>query len=256
MNNPLEPRKHFKIYSQCSRPQKKSLTNLINKGKYHYGKNTLKMQIIQLTPSYEKACDVFEELTIDEYSELIDLVVGLIYSASRADIDENVKRKKNKLLEDLKSNFKKDRKLTKDKLSVHLKTSITVAESENLKAASDSYNYNTVSSFLRDVIRDKVEIRPNQNKEYQAYFNTNKRIAKSLEELLDKEDAIAAILKNSDMTKQFTTMIAKIRNDNNITRNLVMDNHTVKTAEMIALKHLSSNKLKMLYEHKLIQENE
>jgi hypothetical protein len=256
MNNPLEPRKHFKVYSQCSRPQKKALTNLINKGKYHYGKNTLKMQIIQLTPSYEKACDVFEELTIDEYSDLIDLVVGLIYSASRADIDENVKRKKDKLLEELKSNFKRDRKLKKDKLSVHLKTSITVAESENLKAASNSYNYNTTSSYLRDLIRDKVEIRPNQNEDYQAYFSTNKRIAQSLEEILDQEDAISEILKNSDMTEQFTTMIARIKNDNNIIRNLVMDNHTAKTAEMIALKHLSSNKLKRLYEQKLIEENE
>ncbi|WP_061039707.1 hypothetical protein [Vibrio coralliirubri] len=109
---------------------------------------------------------------------------------------------------------------------------------------------------MRDVIRDKVEIRPNQNEEYQDYFSTNKRVAQSLEELLDKEDAIAAILKDSDMTEQFTTMIAKIKNDNNIIRNLIMDNHTAKTAEMIALKHLSSNKLKMLYENKLIQENE
>ncbi|MDW3640232.1 hypothetical protein [Vibrio sp. 1291-1] len=256
MNDPLKPRKHFKVYSQCSRPQKKSLTNLINKGKYHYGKSTLKMQIIQLTPSYEKACDVFEELTIDEYSDLIDLVVGLIYSASRADIDENVKRKKDKLLEELKSNFKRDRKLKKDKLSVHLKTSITVAESENLKAASNSYNYNTTSSYLRDLIRDKVEIRPNQSKNFQAYFSTNKRIAQYLEELLDKEDAITAILKDSDMTEQFTTMISKIKKDNEITRNLVMDNHTAKTAEMIALKHLSASKLKKIYEQKLIQENE
>ncbi|RJX75715.1 chromosome segregation ATPase [Vibrio sinensis] len=150
------------------------------------------------------------------------------------------------LISTVRANFKKPRKAEKDLYRRAVKTNLTQDEYQHLLEVMASYNYKSASQFLRDVITQKLTIKPQQSGCITEYFYETKRIANLLESLLEEDP-----LRNNETAIQLGEALHSLKQNLLTTRNLAIDSHNVQTAEILAIQYLDSNVLRELYRSKL-----
>lgn len=107
-------------------------------------------------------------------------------------------------------------------------------------------NYKSASQFLRDVITQKLTVKPQQSENVTEYFSQTKRIANILESLIEEDP-----LRNNTVAVQFGDALHALQQNLQTIRNLAIDSHNAQTAEILALHFLDSSRLRELYRNKL-----
>lgn len=167
------------------------------------------------------------------------------------DADKNQLIDARKLIRIVQANFKKQRKSDEELYCKAVKTNLTENEYFHLLEAMESYHYKSASRFLRDVITQKLTIKPQQSSEITDYFKQTKHIANIMASLIEEENP----LHNNELAIQLGEALHSLQQTLQTTRNLAIDAHNAQTAELLAMHYLDSNALRALYRNKLEQED-
>ncbi|HIF5636096.1 TPA: chromosome segregation ATPase [Vibrio parahaemolyticus] len=155
------------------------------------------------------------------------------------------------LIRTVKANFKKQRKTDKELYCRAVKTNLTESEYQQFLEVMHSYNYKSASRFLRDVITQKLTIKPQQSSEITDYFKQTKCIANVMESLIEQDNP----LYDHETARQLGDALYELKQNLQLIRNLAIDAHNSQTAELLAMQFLDSRTLRELYRRKLEQEN-
>ncbi|EJL6751049.1 chromosome segregation ATPase [Vibrio alginolyticus] len=150
------------------------------------------------------------------------------------------------LIRTVRANFKKPRKAEKDLYNKAVKVNLTESEYQHLRDAMASYNYKSASQFLRNIITQKLTVKPQQSPTITTYFEKTKRIADILESLAE-----GSPLRNKKVAIELGNVLHSLKQTLQTTRNLAIDSHNAQTAELLAMQYLDSNTLRELYRNKL-----
>ncbi|HCE2438257.1 TPA: hypothetical protein NGU06_000442 [Vibrio parahaemolyticus] len=255
MKNTVELHRLFIIYSKTKTSNIEELRAILDRKTIYENKNELKIRLIQLTPSITDVEDLVPHMSKNDYICMINLIADLVFKASNIPCDKE-QEKLDKALSYLQSHIKSSRKDDRHKLSKQVKTNITEDEYSKLNFACGRFNYTSISHYLRDLIFNRVEVLPNTTTEFNGHFKISKKISYYLCEISSQDDCIEHVINNKEAAKEFASKISELKRENDLTRNLVVDNHNKQTASIIALRHLSSENLRKLLEEKLAKENE
>lgn len=167
------------------------------------------------------------------------------------DADKNELMSARKLIRIVQANFKKRRKSDKELYCKAVKTNLTESEYQQLLEVMHSYNYKSVSRFLREVITQKLTVKPQRSDEITEYFKQTKRIATVMESLIDEGNPAY----DHEIACQLGDALYELKQNLQLTRNLAIDAHNSQTAELLAMQFLDSRTLRELYRSKLEVEN-
>ncbi|EII2405476.1 chromosome segregation ATPase [Vibrio parahaemolyticus] len=167
------------------------------------------------------------------------------------DADKNELMNARKLIRILQANFKKRRKSDKELYCKAVKTNLTESEYQQLLEVMHIYNYKSVSRFLREVITQKLTVKPQRSDEITEYFKQTKRIATVMESLIDEGNPVY----DHEIACQLGDALYELKQNLQLTRNLAIDAHNSQTAELLAMQFLDSRTLRELYRSKLEVEN-
>lgn len=167
------------------------------------------------------------------------------------DADKNELMNARKLIRIVQANFKKQRKSDKKLYCKAVKTNLTESEYQQLLEVMHSYNYKSVSRFLREVITQKLTVKPQRSDEITEYFKQTKRIATVMESLIDEGNPAY----DHEIARQLGDALYELKQNLQLTRNLAIDAHNSQTAELLAMQFLDSRTLRELYRNKLEVEN-
>ncbi|TOF35331.1 chromosome segregation ATPase [Vibrio parahaemolyticus] len=167
------------------------------------------------------------------------------------DADKNELMNARKLIRIVQANFKKRRKSDKELYCKAVKTNLTESEYQQLLEVMHSYNYKSVSRFLREVITQKLTVKPQRSDEITEYFKQTKRIATVMESLIDEGNPAY----DHEIACQLGDALYELKQNLQLTRNLAIDAHNSQTAELLAMQFLDSRTLRELYRGKLEVEN-
>ncbi|MCS0327278.1 chromosome segregation ATPase [Vibrio diabolicus] len=167
------------------------------------------------------------------------------------DADKNELMNARKLIRIVQANFKKQRKSDKELYCKAVKTNLTESEYKQLLEVMHSYNYKSVSRFLREVITQKLTVKPQRSDEIIEYFKQTKRIATVMESLIDEGNPAY----DHEIARQLGDALYELKQNLQLTRNLAIDAHNSQTAELLAMQFLDSRTLRELYHSKLEVEN-
>ncbi|EMI7298160.1 TPA: chromosome segregation ATPase [Vibrio vulnificus] len=167
------------------------------------------------------------------------------------DADKNELMNARKLIRIVQANFKKRRKSDKELYCKAVKTNLTESEYQQLLEVMHSYNYKSVSRFLREVITQKLTVKPQRSDEITEYFKQTKRIATVMESLIDEGNPAY----DHEIACQLGDALYELKQNLQLTRNLAIDAHNSQTAELLAMQFLDSRTLRELYRSKLEVEN-
>lgn len=218
-------------------------------------KHELKIRLIQLTPAISEVEHLVPHMTKHDYICMISLIADLVFKSSSNPCGKE-QEKLDKVISYLQLHIKSSRKDDKYKLSKQVKTNITENEYSKLKSACKRFNYTSISHYLRDLIFNRVEVLPKSSSTFNNHFKVSKNISYYLSEISSQDDYIEHIINNKEIAREFANKVSELKRVNDLTRNLVVDNHNRQTATIIALRHLSSDNLRKLLEEKLAKENE
>lgn len=224
-----------------SRKNKQLLNNLIE------GHTYSKTELCTLLPSILPT-PMDSEITLSEQQALVTALTNafFIYQHSKCtSSDEYFKAQS--LIRTVKSNFKKQRKTDKELYRKAVKVNLTESEYRYLHEVKDSYNYKTASHFLRDVITNKLTVKPKQCPEIAEYFKATKQLSNTLESLTEQ----AYLLDDPSFQIQVIKALATLKDNLYETRNIAIDSHNTHTAELLAMQFLDSHSLRELYRNKL-----
>ncbi|WP_282176199.1 hypothetical protein [Vibrio nereis] len=255
MKNTIELHRLFIIYSKTKTNNITELRNILDCKITFESKNDLKIRLIQLTPAISEVENLVPHMTKHDYICMINLIADLVFKASNT-LCENEQEKLDKALSYLQSHIKSSRKDDRYKLSKQVKTNITEDEYSKLNFACGRFNYTSISHYLRDLIFNRVEVLPNTTTEFNGHFKISKKISYYLCEISSQDDCIEHVINNKEAAKEFASKMSELKRENDLTRNIVVDNHNKQTASIIALRHLSSDNLRKLSEEKLAKEKE
>lgn len=167
------------------------------------------------------------------------------------DSDKNELIDARKLIRIVQANFKKQRKADEELYCRAVKTNLTESEYKQLLEVMHSYNYKSVSRFLREVITQKLTVKPQRSNEITEYFKQTKRIATVMESLIDEGNPAY----DHEIAHQLGDALYELKQNLQLTRNLAIDAHNFQTAELLAMQFLDSRTLRELYRSKLEMEN-
>ncbi|ACY51404.1 chromosome segregation ATPase [Vibrio antiquarius] len=167
------------------------------------------------------------------------------------DADKNELMNARKLIRIVQANFIKRRKSDKELYCKAVKTNLTESEYQQLLEVMHSYNYKSVSRFLREVITQKLTVKPQRSDEITEYFKQTKRIATVMESLIDEGNPAY----DHEIACQLGDALYELKQNLQLTRNLAIDAHNSQTAELLAMQFLDSRTLRELYRSKLEVEN-
>ncbi|AYF15402.1 TPA: chromosome segregation ATPase [Vibrio parahaemolyticus] len=167
------------------------------------------------------------------------------------DADKNELMNARKLIRIVQANFIKRRKSDKELYCKAVKTNLTESEYQQLLEVMHSYNYKSVSRFLREVITQKLTVKPQRSDEITEYFKQTKRIATVMESLIDEGNPAY----DHEIACQLGDTLYELKQNLQLTRNLAIDAHNSQTAELLAMQFLDSRTLRELYRSKLEVEN-
>ncbi|WP_407833150.1 hypothetical protein [Vibrio rotiferianus] len=254
-NTTVELHRLFIIYSKTKTSNIAELRDILD-GKIAFeNKYELKIRLIQLTPAISKVEHLVPHMTKQDYICMINLIADLVFKASNNPCGKG-QEKLDKIISYLQSHIKSSRKDDKYRLSKQVKTNITEKEYAKLKCACKRFNYTSISHYLRDLIFNRVDVAPNNSIEFSKHFKLSREISYYLSEISSQDDCIEHIINDNEVAREFANKVSELKRENDLTRNLVIDNHNRQTATIIALRHLSSDNLRKLSEEKLIKENE
>ncbi|BBL88937.1 hypothetical protein VroAM7_15900 [Vibrio rotiferianus] len=223
-----------------SRKQKQLITELIKEHNYS------EPELITLLPSILPS-PIESEIGIEEQQAFISALANALCIHQQAEeANQNELAEAQTLIRTVKANFKKPRKAEKDLYRKAVKTNLTEDEYQYLLKVMESYHYKSASQFLRDVITQKLTVKPLQSEKITEYFIQTKRIANLLESLIDEDP-----LHNNEIAIQLGDALHSLQQNLLTTRNLAIDSHNAQTAEILAMQYLDSSKLRELYRNKL-----
>jgi hypothetical protein len=228
------------VISCTSRKQKQLITGLINEN--DYSENELTTLLPSILPS-----PIESGVSISEQQAFISALADALYIHQKiSDVNQDELDEAQALIRTVQSSFKKPRKAEKDLYSRAVKTNLTEEEYQHLLNVMASFNYKSASQFLRDVITQKLTVKPQQSASVTEYFSQTKRIANLLESLIEKGP-----LRNNTIAVQFGDALHALQQNLQTIRNLAIDSHNAQTAEILAMQYLDSSKLRELYRNKL-----
>ncbi len=223
-----------------SRKQKKLLTEILQEHSYS------EIELITLLPSILPS-PIDSGVNIAEQQRFVTALANALCVLQQAeDANQDELTEAQALIRTVKVNFKKPRKAEKDLYSRAVKTNLTEDEYQYLLGVMASYHYKSVSQFLRDIITQKLTVKPLKSEKITEYFHQTKRIADLLESLINEDP-----LHNNDIAIQFGDALHSLQQNLQTTRNLAIDSHNTQTAELLAMQYLDSMTLRKLYRNKL-----
>ncbi|MBT0109970.1 chromosome partitioning protein ParA [Vibrio alginolyticus] len=205
-----------------------------------------------VVPSFLPQFSSKSKLTLSSHARFCNCIVKSIYAKNNADsFNKDVVTESLRILDAVENGFKEERKETKDLCDVAIKTHVTKETKKHFTACRNSYNYRSDAAFLRDIISNQIEPRPNNDEAYLQYFKETKELSKALQVLAeDIEDA------DSSMIAKLSKCIKELKKSVDATRKLAIDSHSSATAKVLALKYLSSRQLDELCKQKILEEAE
>jgi len=228
-----------------SRKQKRLIIELIKE--HNYSEPELVTLLSGILPS-----PIESGIGIEEQQAFISALANALYIHQQAeDVNQDELPEAQALIRTVQTNFKKTRKAEKDLYRKAVKTNLTEDEYQHLLGVMASYHYKSASQFLRDVITQKLTVKPLQSEKITEYFHQTKRIANLLESLIESEP-----LHNNEIASQFGDALHSLQRNLQTTRNLAIDSHNAQTAELLAMQYLDSTTLRELYRNKLELEND
>ncbi|EPF0080003.1 chromosome partitioning protein ParA [Vibrio parahaemolyticus] len=234
------------IVIDTERKNKDKLRALIEKTDYSL--EELQVVVPSLLPQFSST----SKLTLSSHARFCNCIVKSIYAKNNADsFNKDVVTESLRILDAVENGFKEERKETKDLCDVAIKTHVTKETHEHFIACRNSNNYRSNAAFLRDIISNQIEPRPNNGEAYLQYFKETKELSKALQVLSeDIEDADSAKL------AKLSKCIKELKKNVDSTRKLAIDSHSSATAKVLALKYLSSRQLDELCKQKILEEAE
>ncbi len=213
-----------------------------------YSLEELQFIVPSLLPQFSNT----SKITFSSHAHFCNFIVKSIYVKHNADsFDENAVDDSRHILDAVENGFKEERKETKDLCNVAIKTHVTKEAHRHFIACRNSNNYRSNAAFLRDIISNQIEPRPNNDEAYLQYFKETKELSKALQVLSeDIEDADSAKL------AKLSKCIKELKKSVDATRKLAIDSHSSATAKVLALKYLSSRQLDELCKQKILEEAE
>ncbi|ELA9713029.1 TPA: chromosome partitioning protein ParA [Vibrio parahaemolyticus] len=205
-----------------------------------------------VVPSFLPQFSSTSKLTLSSHARFCNCIVKSIYAKNNADsFNKDVVTESLRILDAVENGFKEERKETKDLCDVAIKTHVTKETHEHFIACRNSNNYRSNAAFLRDIISNQIEPRPNNDEAYLQYFKETKELSKALQVLAeDIEDADSAKI------AKLSKYIKELKKSVDATRKLAIDSHSSATAKVLALKYLSSRQLDELCKQKILEEAE
>ncbi|MCX8758036.1 chromosome partitioning protein ParA [Vibrio parahaemolyticus] len=205
-----------------------------------------------VVPSFLPQFSSTSKLTLSSHARFCNCIVKSIYAKNNADsFNKDVVTESLRILDAVENGFKEERKETKDLCDVAIKTHVTKETHEHFIACRNSNNYRSNAAFLRDIISNQIEPRPNNDEAYLQYFKETKELSKALQVLAeDIEDA------DSSKIAKLSKCIKELKKSVDATRKLAIDSHSSATAKVLALKYLSSRQLDELCKQKILEEAE
>ncbi|HBC3867526.1 TPA: chromosome partitioning protein ParA [Vibrio parahaemolyticus] len=234
------------IVIETKRENKDKLRALIEKTDY----SLEELQVV--VPSFLPQFSSTSKLTLSSHARFCNCIVKSIYAKNNADsFNKDVVTESLRILDAVENGFKEERKETKDLCNVAIKTHVTKEAHRHFIACRNSNNYRSNAAFLRDIISNQIEPRPNNDEAYLQYFKETKELSKALQVLSeDIEDADSAKL------AKLSKCIKELKKSVDATRKLAIDSHSSATAKVLALKYLSSRQLDELCKQKILEEAE
>ncbi|TMX64781.1 chromosome partitioning protein ParA [Photobacterium damselae] len=234
------------IVIETKRENKDKLRALIEKTDY----SLEELQVV--VPSFLPQFSSTSKLTLSSHARFCNCIVKSIYAKNNADsFNKDVVTESLRILDAVENGFKEERKETKDLCDVAIKTHVTKETHEHFIACRNSNNYRSNAAFLRDIISNQIEPRPNNDEAYLQYFKETKELSKALQVLAeDIEDADSAKI------AKLSKCIKELKKSVDATRKLAIDSHSSATAKVLALKYLSSRQLDELCKQKILEEAE
>ncbi|ELB2263468.1 chromosome partitioning protein ParA [Vibrio parahaemolyticus] len=234
------------IVIETKRENKDKLRALIEKTDY----SLEELQVV--VPSFLPQFSSKSKLTLSSHARFCNCIVKSIYAKNNADsFNKDVVTESLRILDAVENGFKEERKETKDLCDVAIKTHVTKETHEHFIACRNSNNYRSNAAFLRDIISNQIEPRPNNDEAYLQYFKETKELSKALQVLAeDIEDADSAKI------AKLSKCIKELKKSVDATRKLAIDSHSSATAKVLALKYLSSRQLDELCKQKILEEAE
>ncbi|PTP62409.1 chromosome segregation ATPase [Vibrio splendidus] len=227
-----------------SRKQKQFITELIKQ--HNYSEPELVTLLPGILPS-----PIESGIGIEEQQAFISaLANALCIHQQTEDVNQDEQYEAQALIHTVQTSFKKPRKAEKELYRRAVKTNLTEDEYQHLLSVMASYNYKSASQFLRDVITQKLTVKPQQSENVTEYFSQTKRIANILESLIEEDP-----LRNNTVAVQFGDALHALQQNVQTIRNLAIDSHNAQTAEILAMHFLDSSKLRELYRNKLVLED-
>ncbi|WP_348234911.1 chromosome partitioning protein ParA [Vibrio parahaemolyticus] len=205
-----------------------------------------------VVPSFLPQFSSTSKLTLSSHARFCNCIVKSIYAKNNADsFNKDVVTESLRILDAVENGFKEERKETKDLCDVAIKTHVTKETHEHFIACRNSNNYRSNAAFLRDIISNQIEPRPNNDEAYLQYFKETKELSKALQVLAeDIEDADSAKI------AKLSKCIKELKKSIDTTRKLAIDSHSSATAKVLALKYLSSRQLDEICKQKILEEAE
>ncbi|EJE4164450.1 chromosome partitioning protein ParA [Vibrio parahaemolyticus] len=234
------------VVADTKRENKDKLMALIEQTDYSL--EELQFIVPSLLPQFSNT----SKITFSSHAHFCNFIVKSIYVKHNADsFDENAVDDSRHILDAVENGFKEERKETKDLCNVAIKTHVTKETKKHFTACRNSYNYRSDSAFLRDIISNQIEPRPNNDEAYLQYFKETKELSKALQVLAENiEDADSAeIAELSKCIKELEKIV-------DIIRKLAIDSHSSATAKILAFKYLSSRQLDEICKQKILEEAE
>ncbi|MFB1093970.1 chromosome partitioning protein ParA [Vibrio diabolicus] len=234
------------IVIETKRENKDKLRALIDKTDYSL--EELQVVVPSLLPPFSST----SKLTLSSHARFCNCIVKSIYAKNNADsFNEDVVNESLNILNAVENGFKEERKETKDLCDVAIKTHVTKETKKRFTACRKSYNYRSDAAFLRDIISNQIEPRPNNDEVYLQYFKETKELSKALQVLAeDIEDADSAKI------AKLSKCIKELKKNVDTTRKLAIDSHSSATAKILAFKYLSSRQLDEICKQKILEEAE
>ncbi|ELA6781426.1 chromosome segregation ATPase [Vibrio alginolyticus] len=233
------------VISCTSRKHKQILSTFIES--HSYSAEELTTLLAGLLPS-----PIESGVTIASQQTFISELSHALYLHQHPnDADKNELMIARKLIRIVQANFKKQRKTDKELYCRAVKTNLTESEYQQFLEVMHSYNYKSASRFLRDVITQKLTIKPQQSSEITDYFKQTQCIANVLESLIEQDNP----LYDHETARQLGDALYELKQNLQLIRNLAIDAHNSQTAELLAMQFLDSRALRELYRRKLEQEN-
>ncbi|TMX73109.1 hypothetical protein [Vibrio rotiferianus] len=98
---------------------------------------------------------------IEEQQVFVSALANALYIHQQAeDANQNELAEAQALIRTVQANFKQTRKAEKDLYCRAVKTNLTEGEHQHLLEVMTSYHYKSASQFLRDVITQKLTVKP------------------------------------------------------------------------------------------------